>query len=250
MRTAIAAVAAIVAANSASAEAHETSTWEGRLVVYGWFSGIEGDVTGRNRGASAGVSLSPGDVLDKLETGLFALGGLSRGRFGGIFDAAYVDLSDSQDVGPRLGGRIDGDTALTMITAAGFYRAVQEAEISIDLYGGARYTHVDVDLTASLGGGALSRSASADDDWVDPIIGFRAMAPITARVAVTGLADIGGFGVGSDFSAQLFGGATFQITERLSAEAGLRYMRIDREADRVDMDIDLWGPTVGVAVEF
>lgn len=250
MRGALATALATVLVPGAAAAQEAAPAWEGRVVLYGWFAGIEGDITARNSGAGAGISLSPGDVLDRLETGLFAHGEVRRGPFGALVDAAYVDLSDGQDVSAPLPGRVDANTTLTMITAAGFWRALDDPAAVVDVYGGARYVSLDVGLQATVAGGGPSARASADDDWIDPIIGIRAIAPLTERLTLTGLADIGGFGVGSDFSAQLFGGLTLRLTERFSVEAGLRYIHIDREAGRVDFDADLWGPTVGLAISF
>lgn len=250
MRTVAAAALATLLAAGAAAAQDEAPSWEGRLVLYGWFAGLDGDITARNSGAGTGVSLSPGDVLDRLDTGLFAHGEISRGRFGALLDANYIELSDSQDVTAPLPGRISGDTTLTMITAAGFWRAVDRPDVAVDLYGGGRFVNLDVGLKATVAGGGPSARADADDNWLDPIVGVRATAPLNERLTLTGLADIGGFGAGSDFSAQVFAGLSLRLTEWFSAEAGLRYLHIDREASRVNFDADLWGPTVGLAVEF
>jgi hypothetical protein len=224
--------------------------WEGRVVLYGWFAGLEGDVTARNRGVGTAISLSPGDVLDRLETGVFAHGELRKGRFGALVDAAYIALSDGQDVATPLPGRVSADTTLVMVTAAGLWRAVDRSDVAVDLYGGGRFVGLDVELNATVAGGGPSAGAAADDSWLDPIVGVRATAPLTERLTLTALADIGGFGIGSEFSAQVFGGLALQLAPRVSVEAGLRYLHIDRDSDRVDFNAQFWGPTLGLAIDF
>lgn len=166
--------AAAFAAAATAASAGQATDWSGRVTLYGWFAGIEGDITARNRDAAAGVSLSPGDVLEKLETGVFAFAEARRGRLGLMVDAAYVDLSDAQDVTAPVPGRVSGNTTLTMVTAAASWR------VSLHAYAG-----------------------------------------VAAR-----------------------------ITDRISAEAGLRYLGFDYEASRVDFDAAMWGPTIGITVNF
>ena len=230
--------------------------WTGRVTLYGWFSGFEGDFFARERGVGTGVSLSKGDVLDKLETGVFATAELRRGRVGAIVDAAHIALGSGEDVvfpAPGVGpvpGRVSGDTTLTMVTLAGFYRAVEREGAAVDLYAGGRLVDADLSLQAAVAGGGPGVSAEAGETWVDPIVGVRGTVTLTDRIALTGLADIGGFGAGSDLAVNLYAGASVRVAGRVSAEAGLRYLKIDYAASRLAVDAELFGPIVGLSIGF
>jgi hypothetical protein len=242
--------AALIATAGAVAAQDASPDWTGKVTLYGWFAGIDGDITAPATGATGSVSLSPGDVLDRLDTGLFGHAEVSRGRFGVLFDGAYIELSDSQTVSAPVPGSVDGETTLTMVHAAGFYRAVEAEKGFVDVYGGARLVDLDLALRATAAGGGPGVAGSADETWVDPIIGVRGAVAMTDRVTLTGLVDIGGFGVGSEFSYHIFTGVSVRVWERVSAEAGFRYLSIDYEADRVDFDGRFWGPTLGLSIGF
>ena len=57
------------------------------------------------------------------------------------------------------------------------------------------------------------------------------MAKLSPRVFLTGKFDVGGFGVGSDFTGQAFGGAGFQLKPRIAVIGGYRYLRADYISD-------------------
>jgi hypothetical protein len=61
----------------------------------------------------------------------------------------------------------------------------------------------EADLAKAIGNrvtAALPTEASADVNWIDPIIGLRAQYHLTEKWYLAGKSDIGGFGVGSDFT--------------------------------------------------
>jgi hypothetical protein len=56
------------------------------------------------------------------------------------------------------------------------------------------------------------------DQWGDPVIGTRILQRFSDKVFLIAQGDIGGFGVGSDFSWNLQGGLGYDVTERLAQE--------------------------------
>lgn len=73
---------------------------------------------------------------------------------------------------------------------------------------------------------------------------------LTDRFAVRGLADVGGFGAGSKLTWEAFAGANYAFTEHFLGEVGFRYLEIDYEADRADLDLSILGPVVGLTFRF
>jgi opacity protein-like surface antigen len=59
-------------------------------------------------------------------------------------------------------------------------------------------------------------------------------------------ADIGGFGVGSDLTWQLFGGVGYQCTRNVEVEAGWRYLAIDYDDDGMVFDATVSGLILGL----
>jgi opacity protein-like surface antigen len=74
--------------------------------------------------------------------------------------------------------------------------------------------------------------------------------PLTDQLSVGGFVDVGGFGAGSEFTWEIFGGIDYAISDRVSAVAGFRYISIDYEASAADVDLDTYGPVMGLTVRF
>ena len=100
-------------------------------------------------------------------------------------------------------------------------------------------TEIEVDMT---------------EDWVDPIVGLRYVAPISEHWDFIVRGDIGGFGVGSDFTWHASAFATWQVSEHGSLLFGYRHMDVDYDdgsgSSRFRWDVAEGGPTVGFAWRF
>ena len=95
---------------------------------------------------------------------------------------------------------------------------------------------------------AIPASVGGSADWVDPFIGARAQHYLTDRVYLAALADIGGFGVGSDLSWQAGGGVGIDVFENFALEFFYRYMSIDY-ADDIIFDVDMSGMFLGAKTQ-
>ncbi|PTX95121.1 hypothetical protein DB345_12570 [Spartobacteria bacterium LR76] len=75
--------------------------------------------------------------------------------------------------------------------------------------------------------GALPTSASNDQWWVDPILGFRGQVNFTRWLYLHAQADVGGFGAGSQIAWNVMAGVGINFTRNVFAEVGYRYMYVD-----------------------
>jgi hypothetical protein len=96
----------------------------------------------------------------------------------------------------------------------------------------------------------LPTNASADKDWVDPIIGVRAQWNINDKWFLAGKSDIGGFGVGSDLAWTLQGTVGYQFTDNVSAELGYRYLQTDYQDGAFAYDVAEAGIYTGLNIKF
>lgn len=97
---------------------------------------------------------------------------------------------------------------------------------------------------------ALSRTVSRTDDWFDPYIGLRVRYNFTDRFYVTAKGEIGGFGVGSDFTWQAEAALGCQVTQSIFAEAGYRALSIDYEDSGLTYDVITHGAQVTLGITF
>jgi hypothetical protein len=89
---------------------------------------------------------------------------------------------------------------------------------------------------------------------VDPIVGVRYRRDLGERGYLRARADVGGFGVGSDFAwnaSVLFG---YRFSPGFSANLGYRALAVNFDegsgSDRVAYDLSLYGPILGVTFSF
>ncbi|MDH4022490.1 MAG: hypothetical protein OEV14_05135 [Gammaproteobacteria bacterium] len=229
--------------------------WEHRLTPYLWMSGMEGSQTiGTPSGPlTADLDLSFGDILDNLE-----LGGMLRyrgqnDRWVVMADSIYMDLEAK---GGRKGALIDVDATIRAKQLALEADLGYEVVDRIVVYAGLRYNDLNQDIAVTTTGGPLAgtRTASAGDSWIDPIVGVAAELPIGQRWSLGLLGDIGGFGIGSDLAWQLMGSVRFRASERISVVGVYRYIDMDYEngsgTELFGYDMALSGPAIGVSFDF
>ena len=88
-------------------------------------------------------------------------------------------------------------------------------------------------------------------DWVDPFVGIRVRHELSPGHELQFLGDVGGFGAGSDFSWQLYGGYSFDFTvmhSTLYGVLGYRALAVDySEGSTARINGILHGPVAGLS---
>ena len=222
-------------ARAQTATAAPGSGWTFDFTPYIWGVAMSGDVQGGTLPA-INIDMSFSDILDNLDAGLLAAFEARKGRWGMLFDAIYMKLEGSGTasrtgpgpIGATATASADLEVAQTMFAAAVAYRAV-EGRTPLDVIGGLRYAKIEADATidGSFFAQAGTVARSAEKDWVDPYIGVRFLQPIADNWTLISYLDIGGFGVGSDFTWQAIVGVNYEISRTFAAKFGYRYLSVD-----------------------
>jgi hypothetical protein len=236
------AVLAITLLASATAQAGE---WKHELGPYIWGAALEGQ-SGIGP-VTVDVDLSFGDVVDNLETGFQGVYRGTKDKWSVTADLVYMGLGATGN-GPEGYVRADVDMDQIAFEVAGGYEVMERLVV----FGALRYNDISMEIDTS--GPLGTRSASRDEDWIDPVIGAHYTIPFASQWSFTLRGDIGGFGVGSDFAWQAVGSVRWQASERLGVVAGYRYFDMDYEdgsgADRFVYDMVASGPGMGVIFTF
>ena len=258
----LAVVAALVApvtfASSAIAAENSEQSWEFEFTPYLFAPGLEG--TTGVLGVTADVQVPFEELFDNVDSFFMATFEARRGKWLFLFDAMSFHLSG---VGTKswqgpLGigsatGQLDLLVRQKIYQSSAGYR-VFDGETKLDVIGGARYTDLDTDLNlVTTTGGLLpggTRSLSTGKNWWDPIIGARITVPFAEHWSAFGYIDVGGFGVGSDFTYQAIAGANWQFAKSFSAKAGYRYFYQDFEDGGFVWDMSMKGPFLGLGIRF
>ena len=258
--------------------------WEFRVTPYAWAPSVNGDVT--VRGQTADIDMSFWDLFDSGNSGaeldsLAALMGYleaRNGRWGIYGDIVWGKFDFSGDtvrqrnpianlnVSARANAGLDYE--ITMAESGLTYEVARWAGTSsataLDLLGGARYWNQELDLSLAVdasvdlgklgldrsGSRAVARSGTLD--WVDPFVGLRVRHQLAPGRELQFLGDIGGFGVGSDLTWQLFAGYGFDLWQsNLHGIIGYRALAVDYNQDsgtnKNNLDLTLHGPVVGLS---
>jgi opacity protein-like surface antigen len=138
-----------------------------------------------------------------------------------------------------------------MAAAAVAYR-VGEGPEPLDVIGGLRYARIqaDAEIDGSFFAQTESVDASASKSWVDPYIGLRVQHPIGERWTLVGYADVGGFGIGSDFTWQAALGANYEFSKTFAGKIGYRYISVDYDKDGFRYAMANSGLYLGVGIRF
>lgn len=246
----------VVLPAAASAQDGLLQGWDnGSVSIYGWLPGITGSEEAPD--GEPFVDLDNVDVLNALQMAFFGAAEIRRDRVGLLFDFEYADLEqDGKADRALLPGAEPAEgsvgTTLTMSTGVVTYRFAENEKRFADVYGGIRAYQVEADFEFSISSIGRDFDGSGQVNWVDPIIGLRGHTALGHGFGVSGLADVGGFGIGdsSDLTWQVTGTLDYAFTDNIAGRVGYRYMSIDYDAPGLGLDIDLHGPLIGVTWTF
>jgi hypothetical protein len=265
----------------------EAPGWQFRVTPYAWAPSVTGDVT--VRGQTADIDMSFWDLFDSGSSGaqldsLAALMGYLEARKGpwsiygdvvwGKFDFSGDTVTQRNpianlSVSARANAGLNYE--ITMAESGVTYelarRVGTNSTTALDVLGGARYWNQELDLSLAVDGsvdlgklgleksGSLAVARSGTLEWVDPIVGLRVRHQFAPGQELQFLGDIGGFGVGSDLTWQLFGGYGFDIMQSsLHGVIGYRALAVDygndNGAHKNNLDLIMYGPVVGLSVRW
>ena len=236
----------VSAAQSAAPELEEQPGWTFTLAPYYWAAGFDGNLTidGQEIEGDGDSSGFPGEL--SLAGGFLGHFEARKGPWAFALSPVYVNVSiDGDDTPPT-----DTDLELRGTIVDGF--ASFALGKGWELLGGVRYYSLASNVDVSIGG-VPQPDLDTSRAWVDPIVGLRYGTAFGDDWSFQARADAGGFGIGSDFAWN----AATEVGYRLAkwARLFLGYRALDFDfadgsgSDRVEYDVRLWGPLVGVAFD-
>jgi len=255
---------ALLASTGALAQepASETESWHFGVSIYGWFPNIRGETAFTQPGGSSEFEIDIDNILENLEFVLMGTFEVGKGRWGILTDLIYMDVgaSNTDTREATIGGRalpvnatanIDLDLKSWIWTLVGYYRALDQTGLTLDVIAGARYLDVEQKVNWGITGnvGAIpvpDRTGAAKTDlanW-DAVIGARgrfAFGPKNAWFLPYYL----DFGTGdSDFTFQGLAGLGYSFGW-VEIAAAWRYLYYDLDSGSAINDISFSGPAIG-----
>ncbi|HSD45786.1 MAG TPA: hypothetical protein VLB87_04155 [Pyrinomonadaceae bacterium] len=198
--------------------------WQFSVAPYFFLAGLDGRIG--VSGQSADVNASFRDIFRNLDFALMGTFEARRGNWMFVGDAMYMSLSGKKVTPNPLFSDIGVEVKETVIDPQVGYRVLKREKGTIDLMAGVLFWHVKSHITFQPRILPLV-DVEGSKNWADPVVGARFTRTVSPRVFVTGKFDVGGFGIGSDFTGQAFGGVGYQLKPRIDLIGGYRYLRTD-----------------------
>lgn len=235
-------VALAIVLGSAAARALDEGQegWRRSLAFYVTVGDAEGTATVRGFSSAADTSFS--EILDDLEYGTQIHFEAAERRWGVVADLTVVALAPARTSPPS---QADVDQVfLDLVGTCSLTRYFQLA------FGG-RYVSLSNEIKIQVGNGFR---IDQDADWVDPIVGGRLETELGPRWVFSAAADVGGFGVESDFIWNVATLFAYRATPKLSLVTGYRVVQFDFEEgtgpDRFEFDVRISGALLAMAYHF
>jgi hypothetical protein len=217
--------------------AHATDGgWEYVVIPYFLGAGMDGPVAVRGRDAEIDSSFS--DILNHLEFGFMGHLEATNGKWIVLSDIFYAGLGAQPP-------NVDVDYN-QWILEGGIGRKFGN---NFEVLAGGRFNRVDAKLGFR---GPLGIEVQSGQNWLDPYVGGRIIAPLSDRFAIYVRGDIGGFGIGSDFAWYLNPALDIHLTQKVSLVLFYRFDHVDYENkdDGFKFDVTISGPGAGIAFRF
>ncbi|HEX7050462.1 MAG TPA: hypothetical protein VF188_09700 [Longimicrobiales bacterium] len=244
------AFAFVPAAHAQNRPRPDRGDWDVVVGTYLWASGLDGQVGIGDNVVDVDIGFS--DVIDHLDGALFLPIEMRKGRWGAVIELMALRLSGQRGTPGPLFDAAELDVDQTLIEISPRYWLVRRGPLAVDALAGIRLWHLSSTLTLDPGpaAGLPDVPLGLGEQWVDPILGARAVADLGGRWLVHGRGDLGGFGVGSDFTWQLIGLLGYRLSSSTTLRAGYRQLDVDfeDEDDGFLYDVGTGGWIIGVTI--
>ena len=269
---------------AAAEEASPGDGWRFNATTYAWFTSMSGNATAR--GQTFDVHAGFFDIINNSSS-IAAFNGYfeaNKGRVGFYADLVWSNLGVPRSAaryrnplpGLDVNGIVNAQLSFTMtiVEAGGIYEVSRWSHspgsfTAADALLGFRYwnnsvtENLDTGITADLYNLGFERSRdiaiakSGNLEWVDPVVGFRVRHQFTPGQTAFLRGDIGGFGLGSQFSWQAVAAYAYAWQfdgYKLAATLGYRALATSYTTgagiDTRGVDLVMHGPLIGFSIKF
>lgn len=224
------------------------SKWNFLIEPYLMIPNMKGEVAVRRLPASE-VDADAGRILGQLKLGAMLYLEAVHVEKNWAISSDFIFMDLEQDVRTNMlitGGSVSAKQLAWEL--AWLKRLAQWLEVG--LAGRVVSLESGLDLMTINGG----ESGSISKTWFDPVIVVRSQGILKEKWLVQFRGDLGGFGIGSDFTWQIQANVGYKFSKLFQASAGYRIIAIDYNKgdgeDRFRYDINTFGPVVRLGFNF
>ena len=221
--------------------------WSFTINAYAWLAGLDGRLRTLPPLPAVDVNIGISTVLENLDGAIMGTAEARHGRFLIFTDIVASRISpDKSFQAFGYPANIGLESGTVIATGMGGYRLVETRQFSLDLLGGARV--FSMKNTIDVQTQPLSISYGKREEWVDGVVGGRAIYELTDKWFMT-LIGLGG-GISSNYEWDVFGGIGYRFNDRWGAFAGYRALKVDYHDGDFIYDALQDGPVLGAQIRF
>jgi hypothetical protein len=226
--------------------------WHYLAQPYIMFPVIDGTI-GLGQLPDAEMHATADDIFSTMQFGAMLYFEAHNDHWALSSDMIYVDLSQDAESKRGIISAVAG-TKQFIWEAAGLRRINPWFDAGIGLRLVSMESSLDMNLDSTAVGGGGQRSKRISDTWVDPIIAGRIKLPAGKRWLFQLRADMGGFGISSNFTWQGQADVSYRLSKLLQLGLSYRILAIDYEngsgSDRFLYNVDMYGPALKIGFNF
>ena len=228
--------------------------WSYQLEPYLMVTSINGDATiGRTNEADVDVDF--GTILDNLDAAAMVhFEAHHNSGWGVVFDYGFMDLGG--DKTNTNGNSTDVSIRQGVLELQALYRN-KLSDGFLDYFAGVRWWDNDIDVTLDFAIRPENNfKKEVEADWIDPVIGVRWIRNIDDKWTFLAQADVGGFGLGSDFTSSVQSGVMYNISDLMTLDLKYKATWVDYEEGSAGQqgyfryDTITHGTVIGLAFNF
>jgi len=245
--------AAFSAEKEATDQKKDPWAWRFNLNVYGWMPWAPADITIGDD--TVHIPEDFGTIFDSLRFAMMFEAEVHKGPIGVFISPLYVELDYSEyEQGPFERRKVTLKEQVWEVDYGASYRFEpwdlgNNSKLTLEPYAGARYLNDNIKIEFKPGTSVLETI-----NFTTPIIGLRTHWDFGGPWFLDVSGDYGGFdvdNVDNTYGAVGRIGYRFKIKNvSTNAFLGFRYLHIDYSKDLVELKVDIYGPFLGMGVEF
>jgi hypothetical protein len=237
---------------AATAQAQNASDggWHYLLQPYVMFPNLNGEI-GVGNLPTASVDENPSDIFGQLQAGAMLYAEAKHDCWAVSSDFLYMKLG--ADV---AGGAVISSGEVEVKQLGWEVDVLRDVLPWLEVGIGAQLNQIesDVKVVVNTPSGPESQTDKLSQTWLDPTIVARAKSSFAENWFVRPRVNIGGFGVGSDFSWQVQVDVGYHVSQLMILTLGYRAIGIDYDhgsgQDRFLYDLTTFGPVLKVGFKF
>ena len=225
--------------------------WRFNLNAYGWIPWAPADIRiGENE---AHIPEDATTIFQSLRMALMFEAEVHKGPIGVFISPLYVELDYSENKSGPI-QKVTLQEQAWLIDYGGAYsvwkwKFGKSSTFDIGPYAAGRWFHDNIKIEFKPG-----PTISKEVEFNTPVVGFRGYWDFGNPWLLKLVGDYGGFGIDNvDQTFQVFGsiGYRFKIKEIATrAFLGFRWVNIEYSKEDVDLKVDIYGPYLGMGIEF